>query len=31
MTLDMIINVTYKNGIKKEYKMIGFVINKKGE
>ncbi|MED1128815.1 hypothetical protein [Bacillus paralicheniformis] len=25
MTLDMIINVTYKNGIKKEYKMIGDV------
>ncbi|MCV9368943.1 hypothetical protein OIO07_11895 [Bacillus paralicheniformis] len=25
MTLDMIINVTYKNGIKKEYMMIGDV------
>jgi len=25
MTLGMIINVTYKNGVKKEYKMIGDV------
>ncbi|MES9686032.1 hypothetical protein ABWK31_00540 [Bacillus sp. JJ353] len=25
MTLDIIINATYRNGIKKEYKMIGYV------